>query len=529
MSEELLRGELYESFKNRALIYHLIFDELREELGPDRAEEIISRAIYRRGQQRGRQKFARFAPDNLAGLKTAFLKGVADEGRMFQPEVLRDDAAGLDIQLLRCRCATPGSRPASPRRTSRCSAASPRKSTRGPSRRPAFSSRSTPGAPAARAAAACTSGRGKQCSRHTPCADSRAGKRHRGFFCRHTECADYISGRPWYADEERLGDRLGGACGRGLRRRGARRVPLLAGHRLRQDRAAGSGGRHVGRRRVRGHAGRLSRSGRVRRLGPPRALPGGEGHRGLHPRRAQAVPQRRASAAGAKRAGQIAGGLGRRAPAAKGLTVFTPEKNFECFVRVLGSSDTSHWTALVDDGLVFDYAQYLDLSNRDIRLPRNTSRQFAIDVVPVTEGDDSLFTDLMRRYSGGGKGKKPACARRSLAWTASSSRASGPRSSPVAIFRPATPPPFPREGRPGGRATMVYIRALARAAYGVDAGDPGRQVHPAVRVQKPWPAEGAANGSTLPAAGQRGSVSPATTAIAQASPCRSNASRSIAS
>ncbi len=53
MSEEFLRSQLYESFKNRALIYHLIFDELREELGQDRAEEILSRAIYRRGNSGG--------------------------------------------------------------------------------------------------------------------------------------------------------------------------------------------------------------------------------------------------------------------------------------------------------------------------------------------------------------------------------------------------------------------------------------------------------------------------------------------
>ena len=29
MSEEQLRAQLYDSFKNRAMIYYLIFDELR--------------------------------------------------------------------------------------------------------------------------------------------------------------------------------------------------------------------------------------------------------------------------------------------------------------------------------------------------------------------------------------------------------------------------------------------------------------------------------------------------------------------
>ncbi len=102
MSEESLRRQLYDSFKNRAMMYYLIFDELREEIGAQRAEELMSRAIYRRGQQRGAEKFSQFAPDNLAGLKAAFLAGVADDGHMFQPEIIRDDAAGLDIKFHAC-------------------------------------------------------------------------------------------------------------------------------------------------------------------------------------------------------------------------------------------------------------------------------------------------------------------------------------------------------------------------------------------------------------------------------------------
>jgi hypothetical protein len=102
MTDDKLRTQLYDSFKNRAVIYYLIFDELRTELGAARAEEILSRAIYRRGQQRGREQFARFAPDDLAGMKGAFLGGVADEGRMFQPEVLASDARQLDIKFHAC-------------------------------------------------------------------------------------------------------------------------------------------------------------------------------------------------------------------------------------------------------------------------------------------------------------------------------------------------------------------------------------------------------------------------------------------
>ena len=101
MSEESLRRELIDSFKNRAILYYLIFDEMRAELGADRAAEILARAIYRRGTQNGK-KLAPFAPDDIEGLKEAFLGGIPDEGRLFDPQVLRCDDQGLDIRFRRC-------------------------------------------------------------------------------------------------------------------------------------------------------------------------------------------------------------------------------------------------------------------------------------------------------------------------------------------------------------------------------------------------------------------------------------------
>ncbi len=102
MSEQTLRAQLYDSYKNRALFYHAIFEELRQELGDARAEEILSRAIYRRGEQRGREKYAQFGPNDLAGLQAAFLGGMADDGKMFRPEVLRSDPAALDVKFHAC-------------------------------------------------------------------------------------------------------------------------------------------------------------------------------------------------------------------------------------------------------------------------------------------------------------------------------------------------------------------------------------------------------------------------------------------
>lgn len=90
MSEEMLRAQLYDSFKNRAMLYYLIFDELRSELGPEKAEEIMKRAVYKRGAEKG-AKYAQFAPSDLEGLKQSFLSGIADDGRMFEPEVIRSE------------------------------------------------------------------------------------------------------------------------------------------------------------------------------------------------------------------------------------------------------------------------------------------------------------------------------------------------------------------------------------------------------------------------------------------------------
>ena len=98
---ERLRGELYAAFKNRALMYWHVFDELRTALGESQASTLMARAIEARGHEIGRQ-FARYAPVDLAGLRDAFVGGVPDAGRMFAPRVERCDAAALDITLQRC-------------------------------------------------------------------------------------------------------------------------------------------------------------------------------------------------------------------------------------------------------------------------------------------------------------------------------------------------------------------------------------------------------------------------------------------
>ncbi len=101
MSEQDLREQLYNSFKHRALLYYLIFDEMRAEVGEQRATDVLERAIKRRGEAVGRQ-FAAYGPDDLQGLRDAFLKVIPDQGHMFSPHVTRCDPEGLDITLQTC-------------------------------------------------------------------------------------------------------------------------------------------------------------------------------------------------------------------------------------------------------------------------------------------------------------------------------------------------------------------------------------------------------------------------------------------
>ena len=101
MSEEDLREQLYAAYKSRGMMYYHIFQALSHEVGDEKAAEIMKRGIYNRGLEIGK-KYASFAPVDLEGLKNAFLTGSADRGKMFQPEVLRCDQDGLDIQMRSC-------------------------------------------------------------------------------------------------------------------------------------------------------------------------------------------------------------------------------------------------------------------------------------------------------------------------------------------------------------------------------------------------------------------------------------------
>ena len=92
--------------------------------------------------------------------------------------------------------------------------------------------------------------------------------------------------------------------------------------------------------------------------------------------------------------------LGDRAPAAEGVTFSTPLADYERRVRVFGSDDGSNWAPLVSDGLIFDYSRYMDIESREIRLPKNSHRQFKVVVDDVTDELESPLKELTRKFRG---------------------------------------------------------------------------------------------------------------------------------
>jgi hypothetical protein len=92
--------------------------------------------------------------------------------------------------------------------------------------------------------------------------------------------------------------------------------------------------------------------------------------------------------------------LGKDAPAAEGLRVFTPLKNFENRVQVFGSPDGKDGRPLTE-AVIYDYSRHMDVDNRDIPLPPNAFRQFRLVFDEATAAREAEFLDLTRRQREG--------------------------------------------------------------------------------------------------------------------------------
>lgn len=97
-----LARELEASFRSRALLYWSIYDELRREVGAERAEAILGRAIERHGAAAGAALFAGLAVRTPATVAQAFLAVSPNGGTMYPHEVQRDPDGAVHVKVTRC-------------------------------------------------------------------------------------------------------------------------------------------------------------------------------------------------------------------------------------------------------------------------------------------------------------------------------------------------------------------------------------------------------------------------------------------
>jgi hypothetical protein len=101
VTPDRLRQELTDAFRNRALLYRDLLTELSAELGAEKAEALLSRAIERRGKGVAAAAFSTFGPQDALAVGEAFLAVSPDGGSLYPTEVVRH-ADGIDIQVKSC-------------------------------------------------------------------------------------------------------------------------------------------------------------------------------------------------------------------------------------------------------------------------------------------------------------------------------------------------------------------------------------------------------------------------------------------
>jgi hypothetical protein len=81
------RAETRSAFENRALVYAYIYEELADELGDDRATELMKNAIHRRGMEVARKYRPAAAVGDLEEVGLIFCEGSPCGGALFEPGV----------------------------------------------------------------------------------------------------------------------------------------------------------------------------------------------------------------------------------------------------------------------------------------------------------------------------------------------------------------------------------------------------------------------------------------------------------
>jgi hypothetical protein len=99
---EQSRAETRASFENRALMYAYIYEELADELGPERATDLMTRAIHRRGLEVSRAYRAAAHSGDLDEVGRIFCEGSPCGGELFEPGVEESDEERIVLRMTAC-------------------------------------------------------------------------------------------------------------------------------------------------------------------------------------------------------------------------------------------------------------------------------------------------------------------------------------------------------------------------------------------------------------------------------------------
>jgi hypothetical protein len=103
MDADLLKRELDDAYKARARLYRAILDELTVEIGAERAEAVLSRAIEKRGIAAGNALFGKLANPSAKDVADRFLSVSPAEGTLY-PHRREDHDGGASVSVKVHRC-----------------------------------------------------------------------------------------------------------------------------------------------------------------------------------------------------------------------------------------------------------------------------------------------------------------------------------------------------------------------------------------------------------------------------------------
>jgi len=101
MSEESLKA-LVGSIKNRAMAYFEIFDAIAEEVGEDKAAEIMKKGIYKRGQAGAERYSTKAKEGDFKALADDFMQGGTNSLFVFGHEIIEAGKDHAVFRLNRC-------------------------------------------------------------------------------------------------------------------------------------------------------------------------------------------------------------------------------------------------------------------------------------------------------------------------------------------------------------------------------------------------------------------------------------------